>query len=101
MLSNPTRLLQVATFIATLVVTAAQADGTAQADPADVTVKACLAAVLAQTSNRELTVLGKDYSEANSAVVIGVGPEQAPWRCLVSNDGVVAELTFTGDEDAP
>lgn len=63
--------------------------------------KACLGAVEAQTGRKALTVLGKDYSEANSAVMIGVGPEQAPWRCLVSNEGVVAELVFAGDASAP
>jgi len=67
-------------------------------DPNDVTVKACLAAVGKQTNNSELALLGKEFSEANSRVMIGVGPNKAPWSCLVSNDGVVAEVMFTGSE---
>lgn len=83
-----------------MVAPAASADEPPRIDPQDVTVTACLAAVAQQTSNSQLVVLGKDYSEANSAVLIGVGPDQAPWRCLVSNDGVVVEVMFTGDEGA-
>lgn len=101
MLSNRTRRLHAVTITTALVATAAHADGPPKADPDDITVTACLAAVQNETSNSELTVLGKDYSEANSAVMIGVGPDRAPWRCLVSNDGVVAEVTFTGDDGAP
>ena len=90
-MSIRTRLLQAAAIAAT-----AHADGV---DP-DITVRACLAAVAEQAGSTDLTALGKDYSEANSAVLVGVGPDQAPWRCLVSNDGVVAEVRFTGAEDA-
>lgn len=74
---------------AVLAATAAQADGVGP----DITVRACLAAVENETSTGELVVLGTDYSEANSAVLIGAGPDRAPWPCLVSNDGVVAEMT--------
>ena len=31
---------------------------------------------------------------------VGVGANRAPWRCLVSNDGVVQEVMFTGDDSA-
>ena len=95
-LSIRTRLLQAAAIAAAFVAATAHADGV---DP-DITVRACLAAVAEQAGSTDLTALGKDYSEANSAVLIGVGPDQAPWRCLVSNDGVVAEVRFTGAEDA-
>jgi len=83
-----------------LIAATAAADEPPRIDTTDITVRACLAAVEQQTSNPQLVVLGKDYSEANSAVLIGVGPDQAPWRCLVSNDGVVAEVMFMGDEGA-
>lgn len=99
---NRTRVLKTAMIAASLMATAAHADGMPKAaTDTDITIKACLGAVEAQTGRKALTVLGKDYSEANSAVMIGVGPEQAPWRCLVSNEGVVAELAFAGDASAP
>lgn len=73
---------------ATVLATKALADG-----QEDVTITACLAAVATETGNRDVTFLSKDFSEANSAVMVGVGPDRAAWRCLVSNDGIVAELT--------
>jgi hypothetical protein len=61
---------------------------------------ACLRAVKRQTKNQEVSVLRSEYSEANSLVTIGVGPQRAPWRCLVSNSGKVAEVSFAGSEGA-
>ena len=58
--------------------------------------KACLDAVKAQ-SNNTVSVISSEFSEANTLVMVGVGPEKAPWRCLVSN-GVVAEAMFAGSE---
>lgn len=51
---------------------------------------ACLSAVASQTGN-SVMVLSSEFSEANTLVMVGVGPEQAPWRCLVSK-GRVAEV---------
>lgn len=50
---------------------------------------ACLGAVAAKTNNT-VVVLESTTSEANNMVTIGVGPERAPWRCLV-NGGVVVD----------
>lgn len=58
--------------------------------------KACLDAVAAESGNT-VAILSSDFSQANTIVMVGVGPERAPWRCLVSG-GVVAEVAFTGDE---
>ena len=33
-------------------------------------------------------------------VTVGVGPDRAPWKCLMSNDGTVAEVSSTVDEGA-
>ena len=60
--------------------------------------QACLARVSNETNNGDVTVLSNEFSEANSLVMIGVGPDRAPWRCLVSNDGVVAEVSSATDE---
>jgi hypothetical protein len=58
--------------------------------------RACLDRMRRETGERDLAVLSSEFSQANSAVMIGVGPSRAPWRCLVSNDGVVAEVSFFG-----
>ncbi len=46
--------------------------------------QACLQAVSIKTNNGDVTVLRTETSEANNLVVVGVGPNKAPWRCLVS-----------------
>lgn len=61
---------------------------------------ACVRAVKRETGNQDVSVLRSEYSEANSLVTIGVGPQRAPWRCLVSNSGKVAEVSFAGSEGA-
>ena len=60
--------------------------------------QACLAAVSRETNNGEVAVLSSEFSQANTVVMIGVGAQRAPWRCLVSNSGVVQEVMFTGSE---
>ena len=61
--------------------------------------QACLQAVSIKTNNGDVTVLRMETSEANNLVVVGVGPNKAPWRCLVSR-GVVAEVMSMTDEGA-
>jgi hypothetical protein len=61
--------------------------------------QACLQAVSIKTNNGEVMVLSTETSEANNVVVVGVGPQRAPWRCLVSK-GVVAEVMSMTDEGA-
>jgi hypothetical protein len=59
--------------------------------------QACLQAVSIKTNNGDVTVLSTKTSEANNVVIVGVGPNKAPWRCLVSK-GVVAEVSSQTDE---
>ena len=61
--------------------------------------QACLQAVSMKTNNGDVTLLRTETSEANNLVVVGVGPNKAPWRCLVSG-GVVAEVMSMTDEGA-
>jgi len=63
-----------------------------------VTNQACRVAVSKETQEKDVVVLSNEFSEANTLVMIGVGPSRAPWKCLVSNRGKVAEISFTGDE---
>lgn len=61
---------------------------------------ACLAAVSQTTNNGDVEIVEMIFSEANSQVTVGVGSDRAPWRCLVSNTGVVAEVMSMTDEGA-
>lgn len=56
---------------------------------------ACVDAVRKQTKNNQVIVISSELSQANTDVRLGVGAQEAPWRCLVSN-GRVAEVTFLG-----
>jgi hypothetical protein len=59
----------------------------------------CLQAVTQQTNNPDVVLLGSEFSQANNAVMVGVGPQKAKWRCLVKN-GIVAEVMSLTDEGA-
>jgi len=59
---------------------------------------ACLAAVSNATNNGDVQITEMIFSEANSQVTVGVGPTRAPWRCLVSNSGVVANVMSLTNE---
>ena len=61
---------------------------------------ACLREVRRTTNTSDLTIISMEYSEANSEVKIGVGPNRAPWRCLVSSSGVVAQVMSLTNEGA-
>ncbi|MCX7305187.1 MAG: SH3 domain-containing protein [Hyphomicrobiales bacterium] len=74
------------------------ADGTTTDSASAVDKNACLAAVSKQTNN-SVVVLSSEFSEANTSVIIGVGPDRAPWQCLVSR-GRVAEVMSLTDEGA-
>jgi hypothetical protein len=59
--------------------------------------QACLQAVRKQTQNPDLSILSAESSQANDTVMVGVGPNRAPWRCLVKG-GVVAEVMSMTNE---
>ena len=67
-------------------------------DTEGITNEACMAAVRQETNESDITVTSNEFSEANTLVMLGVGAQRAPWRCLVANDGTVQEVSFTGDE---
>jgi hypothetical protein len=60
-------------------------------------VDACEAAVMRETGNAQVRTLRTEFSEANNAVIVGVGPNAAPWQCLISG-GVVAGVMSMTDE---
>lgn len=57
---------------------------------------ACLTEVAQQTANT-VRVLNSQFSEANSIVMIGVGPQNAPWQCLVSQGRVAQVMSMTNE----
>jgi pyruvate/2-oxoglutarate dehydrogenase complex dihydrolipoamide acyltransferase (E2) component len=59
----------------------------------------CLQAVSTETNNGDVVTLSVEESEANTLVMVGVGPNRAPWKCL-AKDGVVAEVMSMTDEGA-
>lgn len=59
---------------------------------------ACLAAVSKTANNGDVQIIEMIFSEANSQVTVGVGPTRAPWRCLVSSKGVVANVMSMTNE---
>jgi hypothetical protein len=62
--------------------------------------KACLREVAHVTKNKATVILEMVYSEANSQVIVGVGPNKARWECIVSNDGIVANVMSLTNEGA-
>lgn len=58
---------------------------------------ACVKEVGRTTKSTQLVVLEKAYSEQNSQVKVGVGPNKAPWLCMTSNDGIVASVISTAE----
>jgi hypothetical protein len=60
---------------------------------------ACLRAVAGPSgaNNRIVEVMTSETSEANNLVMVAVGDQRAPWRCLVKN-GQVREVMFAGNE---
>lgn len=66
-------------------------------DVSNAAVEACSNALDAQTEGT-IEVVASEFSQANSAVYMVVGPLRGPWRCLVANDGRGPELMFIGSE---
>ncbi len=60
---------------------------------------ACERAVSQQANNGDVITLSSEFSQANTEVVVGVGPQRAKWRCLVSR-GKVAEVVSLTNEGA-
>lgn len=60
-------------------------------------VDVCEAAVARETGNSQVRTLRTEFSEANNAVIVGVGPSEAPWQCLVKNGGVGGVMSLTNE----
>jgi hypothetical protein len=69
-------------------------------DVTQAAIDACKAALSKENQGVAIEVTGTEFSQANSAVYMALGPQRAPWRCLVGNDGRGAEVMFMGSEGA-
>lgn len=59
---------------------------------------ACLRDVRSSTGNPQATVLSSSFSEAGTEVIVGVGPTQAPWRCIAYRDGTTTGIMSLTNE---
>jgi hypothetical protein len=59
--------------------------------------RACIRAVKEQTHNSAVSYISSETSEASDSVIVGVGPQRAQWRCLVSG-GKVTDVQSMTDE---
>lgn len=72
-------------------------EGTSEASDAATT--ACRDLLASQTTGG-VRVVCSEVSQAASTVYMRVGPNCAPWSCLVGNDGRDPSITFVGREGA-
>lgn len=59
---------------------------------------ACMRDVSQMTNNPNVSVLRSMFSEAGTEVIVGVGEQNAPWRCIAYRDGTTAGIMSQSDE---
>ena len=60
--------------------------------------QACLRDVTQMTNNPDAVVLRSMFSEAGTEVIVGVGDQRAPWRCIAYRDGTTTGIMSITDE---
>ena len=68
------------------------------APDARLAAEACLAATDRTTGAGPSSLLRTEAAGAGTAVYVSVPGAEAPWRCLVSPDGTVGAVMYTGSE---
>jgi hypothetical protein len=58
---------------------------------------ACLREVVKQTQNNDAAVISSEFSQANTVVIVGIGPQKAQWRCLISGGKVAEVMSLTNE----
>ena len=79
--------------------TSGESSGVAANDPEASARAACLRDVQLETGNSTAVVLSSSFSQAGTEVIVGVGPQQARWRCIAYSDGTtdgIMSLTNEG-----
>ena len=62
--------------------------------------QACLRDVKAETGNYDAAVIRSSFSEAGTEVIVGIGPQRAPWRCIAYRDGTTTGIMSLTNEGA-
>lgn len=60
--------------------------------------RACLRNVTVQTNNPDVVLLGSNFSQAGTEVIVGVGEQRARWRCIAYSDGSTAGIMSLTNE---
>jgi hypothetical protein len=60
--------------------------------------QACMRDVRQMTNNPDAVVLRSMFSEAGTEVIVGIGAQRAPWRCIAYRDGTTAGIMSVTDE---
>lgn len=60
--------------------------------------QACMRDVTRTTNNPEVVVLRSSFSQAGTEVIVGVGEQRAPWRCIAYSDGATAGIQSLTNE---
>ena len=76
---------------------ASEGSGSAAAGIPSRDEQVCLQAVSQETNNGDVVLLRTETSEANNAVIVGVGPQKAPWQCLVKNGVAAGVMSLTNE----
>ena len=58
----------------------------------------CLRDVTRTTGNPDVVLLSSSFSQAGTEVIVGVGPQQARWRCIGYEDGTTSSIMSMTDE---
>lgn len=66
--------------------------------PEEAARAACLRDVTRTTGNPDAAVLSSEFSEAGTVVIVGIGPQRAPWRCIAYRDGTTADIMSLTNE---
>lgn len=74
--------------------------GSSSASMPSAAEQACMLAVGRETGNPDYVVLSSSFSQAGTEVIVGVGPQRAPWRCIAYSNGTTSRPMSLTDEGA-
>lgn len=76
-----------ATLAAALLSGCVEETGSAVSGMPTAAEQACLQRTSIETNNPDVIVLRSSFSQAGTEVIVGVGPQEAPWQCIYYSDG--------------
>jgi len=94
---NTTLKLASSVLLGTLLTACVEDTGSATSSPNRAN-QDCLAAVAQPTGNGEVRIISSEAREANILVIVGVGPDAAPWQCITYGDGTTEGIMSLTNE---